>query len=454
MRTLAVVGTGLIGTSVALAATRAGLTVYLADRDESAARTAAALGAGRAERPEAPVDLAVLAVPPGQIAPVLATAQARGLARGYTDVASVKARTEREVLATAPHPSHYVGGHPMTGREWSGPLAARPELFRDRTWVLTPTRVTSKQVFDRTLDLIALCGAVPRVMRARAHDDAVALTSHTPHLVASLMAARLAGIGAGTAHLAGQGLRDVTRIARGDPRLWTDILASNAAAVTAVLAELHRDLDGLLAALRELAGAGGARGTPAGDGALTELLGRGVAGLAGLDEARSARPADGPDGHAGGGRNATVPGAAPPGGTPYRSHLDIPLTGRPGELSRLLGTTAALGVTLEDTSVRCAPGRGNALVVRLTTEPPLARSLAARLRAEGWPAGDGPVTPAAPAAPRAPGDGARRDGAGRNGTVRDATVRDATVRDATVRDATVRGHTRRDVPVLPAAGGR
>ncbi|MGB8945124.1 MAG: prephenate dehydrogenase/arogenate dehydrogenase family protein, partial [Streptomyces sp.] len=102
MRTVAVVGTGLIGTSVALAARLRGVTVYLSDRDESALHAAAVLGAGRPEPPQSPVDLAVLAVPPSQIAPVLAELQARGLALSYTDVASVKALAEREILDTAP----------------------------------------------------------------------------------------------------------------------------------------------------------------------------------------------------------------------------------------------------------------------------------------------------------------------------------------------------------------
>ncbi|MER5252490.1 MULTISPECIES: prephenate dehydrogenase [unclassified Streptomyces] len=294
LRTLAVVGTGLIGTSVALAARLRGVTVYLSDRDESAVRAAAVLGAGRPELPAAPVDLAVLAVPPSQIAPVLAELQARGLALSYTDVASVKAHAEREILDTAPDPSRYIGGHPLAGRERSGPLAARAELFRDRPWVLTPTRLTSRAAFGRALDLIALCGAVPRVMRARAHDDAVALTSHAPHLVASLMAARLGDGPAEAAHLAGQGLRDTTRIARGDSRLWSDIVESNAAAVADILTRLQEDLASIVAALYDLADpergrelSGKSRHT------LVDLLDRGAAGVGELDEPRPAGPLPG-----------------------------------------------------------------------------------------------------------------------------------------------------------------
>ncbi|WP_309248631.1 prephenate dehydrogenase [Streptomyces sp. MNP-20] len=289
IRTLAVVGTGLIGTSVALAASGRGVCVYLADRDESAVRTAAVLGAGRPGPPPHPVDLAVLAVPPSQIAPVLAREQARGLALSYTDVASVKVRPQREILAGAPDPAAYVGGHPMAGRERSGPLAARAELFQGRPWVLTPTRLTTKPAFDRALGLVALCGAVPRVMRARAHDDAVALTSHAPHLLASLMAARLSE-GPAAARLAGQGLRDVTRIARGDSRLWGDIVESNAAAVAGVLTRLQEELAAVLAALSDLAEPNGglapeARGKSR--HTLVDLLERGIAGVGELGDERA-----------------------------------------------------------------------------------------------------------------------------------------------------------------------
>ncbi|GDY68270.1 prephenate dehydrogenase [Streptomyces avermitilis] len=286
LRTLAVVGTGLIGTSVALAASRRGVTVHLLDRDESAARTAAALGAGLPGPPPHPVDLAVIAVPPSAAAPVLAEAQARRLALSYTDVASVKAPAQREILAGVPDPRRYIGGHPLAGRERSGPLAARADLFRGRAWVLTPTRLTSKTAFDRALDLIALCGAEPRVMRARTHDDAVALTSHAPHLVASLMAARLSEGPPEAAHLAGQGLRDVTRIARGDSCLWSDIVESNAAAVADILTQIQEDLGAVLAALKDLAEPDLIRGpeaTAKSRNILVDLLERGITGVEELD---------------------------------------------------------------------------------------------------------------------------------------------------------------------------
>ena len=117
MRTAAIIGTGLIGTSVALALTRRGVAVYLTDRDESTLRTAASLGAGDVSEPPVPVDLAVIAVPPAHVATVLADAQRRGLAAAYTDVASVKADPQNAAAAHGVDQKTYIGGHPLSGRE-------------------------------------------------------------------------------------------------------------------------------------------------------------------------------------------------------------------------------------------------------------------------------------------------------------------------------------------------
>ncbi|MFG2732300.1 prephenate dehydrogenase [Streptomyces canus] len=363
IRSLAVVGTGLIGTSVALAAARRGITVHLLDADASAVRTAELLGAGTARPPEEPVDLAVLAVPPSKVADVLSQQQALGLARSYTDVASVKAGPEREVLARAPWPTHFVGGHPLAGRERSGPLAAHPDLFRGRVWVLTPSRLTSKPAFDRALDLIALCGGVPTVMQSAAHDETVALTSHAPHVMASLVAARLDGRSPVTALLVGQGFRDATRIARGEARLWTDIIETNATEVAGVLTALRSDLDELLTAVRDLA-ARDPRNRARSRRNLTGLLERGIAALEALPA-----PADG----------ASGPPAAD------TTHVDVTIAERPGELARLLDAAAGLGAGPDTVAAPLAPhGPEGPLVIRFEVAPAEADALREKLAAADW----------------------------------------------------------------------
>ncbi|MBW5421648.1 prephenate dehydrogenase/arogenate dehydrogenase family protein [Streptomyces sp. BG9H] len=365
MRTMTVIGTGLIGTSVALAVRGRGVTVFLTDRDPAAARTAAALGAGLARAPGETVDLAVIAVPPSQVGAVLTEAQERGLARTYTDVASVKAGPEQAVLRGAPDPARYIGGHPLAGRERSGPLAARAELFRDRNWVLTPSRLASDDAFERALELVALCDAVPVVMRSQDHDAAVAVTSHMPHLMASLIAARLREGPEGLSRVAGQGLRDATRIAGGDSRLWGDILQANAPAVAGVLKDLHTDLSRLVPALDALARPGGAD-RDLGMRALVDLLDRGISGL------------------------AELPG---PGGGESRG-VRVAVAERPGELARLLAAVADLGVTAEDAAVETAAA-GAGLTVRFTVPARTADKLADVLGAEGWDVVGDPARPSA-----------------------------------------------------------
>ena len=242
---IVVIGTGLIGTSVALALREHGAGVWLADQDPEAARLAANLGAGE-PLPETgegvPADVAVIAVPPAAVAATLAAAQARRLAVCYTDVASVKQLPVTQARALGCDMTSYVPGHPLAGREKHGPAAARADLFLGRTWALCPPAETSEQAVATVTTLVRTCGAVPLRADAAAHDRWVALISHAPHLVAAAMAARLEAAPPEALDLAGQGLRDVTRIAAGDTGLWTQILAANAEPVADILAAVAADL--------------------------------------------------------------------------------------------------------------------------------------------------------------------------------------------------------------------
>ncbi|MFE9427084.1 prephenate dehydrogenase [Kitasatospora sp. NPDC006697] len=283
LRTAAVVGTGLIGTSVGLALSARGVTTYLLDRDPEVAREAAALGAGRVGRPPHPVDLAVLAMPPSVIPRALLEHQRAGLARYFTDVGSVKVPPQRTAASVGADIGCYVGGHPMAGAERSGPSAARGDLFHDRTWVLTPSERTAPGAVAHALELVRLCGADPVLMDAAEHDRTVALTSHAPHLLASLIAGRLAGADPSRLRLAGAGLRDTTRIALGHPDLWTDILRSNAAPVAEVLREVAGELAVAVAALEWLADPDPAQ-QDRGEQELHHLLALGVTGRERLPE--------------------------------------------------------------------------------------------------------------------------------------------------------------------------
>jgi prephenate dehydrogenase len=374
---VAVIGTGLIGTSIALALRAHGAGVWLADDDPEAARLAVNLGAGEPLPEAAYADVAVIAVPPDAVAATLAGAQARGLAgspgsaglaRCYTDVASVKQLPVAQARALGCDLTSYVPGHPLAGREKHGPAAARADLFLGRTWALCPGPETSSQAIETITDLVRACGAVPMRTDPATHDRWVALISHAPHLVAAAMAARLEGAPADALELAGQGLRDVTRIAAGDTVLWTQILAANAAPVARVLTEVAADLAEAARALTDgpdgPEGAKGSKGSKGSEGAkgsksVAALLDRGQAGV------------------------TRIPGKHG-GQAPEFTAIQVVIRDQPGELARLFDAAGAAGVNIEDVRIEHSPGLPVG-VAELSVRPAQAGPLLNALEAEGWP---------------------------------------------------------------------
>lgn len=376
-----VVGTGLIGTSIALALRDRGTEVWLADRDPEAARLAEGIGAGRvlpgpvprsgdpaelagpaelrrpaglAPPPGGPAELAVLAVPPGATGAALAAAQAAGLARWYTDVASVKELPLASARELGCDIAVFVPGHPISGRERSGPAAARADLFLGRPWAVCPAPETSQEAVTAVAAMAAACGAQPIRMSAAEHDRWAALVSHAPHLVAAVVAAMLQPAPDGALALAGQGLRDVTRIAAGDSELWTQILAANAAHTGELLAGLAADLTVAAGVLEEIA-----KGDQGAQARLAGLLDRGRAGV------------------------ARIPGKRG-GPAPAYQVVQVVIGDRPGELARLFQAAGDAGINIEDVGIEHSPGLP-AGVAELSVTPQAADRLAAALAAGGWP---------------------------------------------------------------------
>jgi prephenate dehydrogenase len=347
-----IVGSGLIGTSVALALRAQGAEVWLSDRDEATARLAADLGAGTVvpdlRDAKGIAEVAVLAMPPAAVAAALAQAQECAVADVYTDVASVKELPVRQARERGCDLETYVPGHPLAGRERHGPAAARADLFLGRTWALCPLPETSPDAVAAVTALAVACGADPVTADPAAHDRWVALVSHAPHLVAAAMAARLApsSVSADALRLAGQGLRDVTRIAAGDSELWTQILSANAGPVAGILAAVADDL---AAAARALADARD----------VTELLDRGRAGVERI-----------PGKHGGQPRSFTV--------------VQVVIADQPGELARLFNAAGAAAVNIEDVRIEHSPGLPVG-VAELSVRPDQAGALLEAMEAGGWP---------------------------------------------------------------------
>ncbi|HEX4812647.1 MAG TPA: prephenate dehydrogenase [Nonomuraea sp.] len=269
IRSVLVIGCGLIGTSVALALRSAGVCVTLADRDPRPLGQAVRMGAGAAWRDDAaPAQLVVIATPPSAVAAVLREAQERGLAAVYTDVASTKARILAEAERAGCDLTAYVPGHPMAGQEVSGPSAARADLFTGRAWALCPHPALSRHALSAVTMLVAACGARTALFAADVHDRYAAAVSHAPLVVSAALAASFAGPDTAALPLAGQGLRDVTRIVGSPPELWRDILEHNAEPVADRLEAVAGELARVAAALR----------SPGGSWVVSDLLTRGNQG--------------------------------------------------------------------------------------------------------------------------------------------------------------------------------
>jgi prephenate dehydrogenase len=238
-----VVGTGLIGGSIALALRQRGWHVSGIDADDE--RLAEALGSGviDAAGDDLEAEVIFVATPAAAVATV-----ARGLLETtgrrpdavVTDVSGVKGA----IVEAADHP-RFIGGHPMAGSEQVGLHGADPNLFEGAVWVLTPTAETDLDAFTSLQSVVVALGADVLVLSPGDHDRLVAVVSHVPHLVAAtLMNAAATGAeqDGSLLRLAAGGFRDMTRVAAGHPGIWPDICTENAAAIVSALDMLMADL--------------------------------------------------------------------------------------------------------------------------------------------------------------------------------------------------------------------
>ena len=246
--TLAIVGVGLMGGSIALAARRRGVATRIIGVDHQIEALAQARQHGMLDdasphlQDAATVaDLMLFCTPVDGIAAQILEASA--YCRPGTmlsDVGSTKAAILRDVLGRLPPGIEFIGSHPLAGSERNGPAHASPHLLEGRLVIVTPTPGTSKDALSRISDFWLALGARVRVMNAEEHDRAVALTSHLPHLLASA----LAGILPPELHeLTATGFRDTTRLAAGHPDLWSAIFRSNTTHLLAALTHFEEQIE-------------------------------------------------------------------------------------------------------------------------------------------------------------------------------------------------------------------
>jgi len=330
-----VVGAGLLGASIGLGLRHLGVDVWLQDSSPTAEAVAQDIGAGRScraageDRVPEPA-LVVVATPPDVTAETVVEALGRHPEAVVLDIASVKESVLEDVRARGGDLTRYVGTHPMAGREKSGPVAARGELFTSMPWVVCDSGRSAPAALAAAKNLAVDLGATVTFMDAREHDATVALISHLPQVMSSLLASRLQDTPLHHLSLAGQGLRDTTRIAASDPGLWVQILSANAAPVVASLHGVREDLDRLIATLEAPRIPGKHGGAPRAFATLTVLVG------------------------------------------------DVP-----GQIARLLTEIGEIGVNLEDLRLEHSPGQPVGLV-EVSVLPNRRKELVEALQERGW----------------------------------------------------------------------
>lgn len=337
-----IVGSGLIGTSIGLGLVQQGVAVQMVDADPKAQSLANDLVGGvEVVDPE----LVVLAMPTSQLSAVIDQENQLNPQSTFIDVGSVKNEVVLHVESISGLFRRFVPTHPMAGREIGGAGSARADLFQGRSWILTPSADLQPQSKDLALKLIAHLGASPIELSATDHDQAVAKISHLPQIAASLIAKQLTGTPAEWMELAGQGLRDTTRIAGSDESLWKEIIYSNRAELEQLLINLQNDVAQMIESLDN-------------PEKIALLMAQGRAG------------------------KALIPGKHGGKAREYW-YLPIVIDDKPGQLGAIFNECAAMEVNVEDLNIEHSPGQLSALITLALSEND-ATKLSNHLAAIGW----------------------------------------------------------------------
>ena len=339
-----IVGSGLIGSSIGLALAARNISVEMVDIDPAASKLAQDLvGAGD---PTLPIDITIIASPVSTVASVINGQMQQGLNHKFMDISSVKNKPVAEVQALALDMSLFLPSHPMAGREVGGAESARADLFLDRPWIIDSRGVDS-ELLALGVEIIEICGAHLIDMAIEEHDQAVALISHLPQILSSVLASQLQGAPSTWLDLAGSGLRDTTRIAASQATLWREIISANQASLAPLLDSVINDLIKLKS---ELADAD----------AVSQFIVAGNIGRAAI-----------PGKHGGVARKYT--------------YLPVVIEDKPGQLAALFDECATAQVNVEDLTIEHSPEQYTGLITLALSQAD-AEKLYQHLLKQGWSA--------------------------------------------------------------------
>lgn len=340
-----IIGSGLIGTSIGLGLAAKGIQVEMADIDPKAEKLAQDLVG-----PTSPglSELTIFALPSSALESVLDREYALNQESKFIDIASVKVNPVLKVERSSLPSSRFCPTHPMAGREVGGAESARGDLFQGRPWILSTSGV-DLDVVSAANEIVELLGAKAFDVEADEHDKAVALISHMPQLVASLLAKQLLSGKEQWLELSGAGLRDTTRIAQSDPKLWSEIIALNKDEILPLLKTFSQDLQELVDEFGDSSKV---------KNGIEQLIVNGNKG------------------------RSRIPGKH--GGVPRDyAQLRVVIEDKPGQLGQLFNECDKAKVNIEDLAIEHTPGQFTGLIT-LSLSDADAKTLYEHLRECGW----------------------------------------------------------------------
>lgn len=340
-----IIGCGLIGTSMALRLKEDGFSLVLSDTNKSNLDLASDL-LGIKEISNKPA-LILIAVPPEQVFEV---AKAEFLANPsaiFIDVSGIKSKLINNIEGFPELSRNYVSVHPMAGREMSGPESARSDLFNSRAWIISETVDSSPEAISTARELGSLMGSTIYEVDAKTHDAVIASISHLPQILSSALGSSLKEVEVEKLNLAGQGLRDVSRLAESDPELWSSLLVGNSEEILPKISEVINRLSNLATALQ---------------------IGDRSSVIEFLESGRE-------------GRNR-IPGKH---GLAKRDYTFLPIVidDKPGGLARIFNECAEIDVNIEDFSMEHSPGQAVGLITLALTSDDAVK-LQKHLVSKGW----------------------------------------------------------------------
>ena len=320
-----IIGCGLIGTSIALRLKELGIGLILADTNEMNLRLATDL-IGESNKEVGNPALVVIATPPEAIFEVAKHEFSNNPAALFIEVSGVKSNLLLEVNSFPELARSFASVHPMAGRETSGPQSARSDLFESRAWIVSPTKLSSSTALKAAKDLGIALGSTIYELDSGTHDSVVAAISHLPQILSSALGGSLKDESAEHLNLAGQGLRDVSRLADSEPELWSSLLLANSKEISPKISEVISRLSTLNQAV---------------------LSGDRRAIIDFFNEGREGR--------------AKIPGKH---GSAKRDYTFVPIVidDKPGGLARIFNECAAIEVNVEDLSMEHSPGQEVGLI--------------------------------------------------------------------------------------------